>query len=452
MENQIKFFCEINKNINFLKKKYQSISLLKKDILNIFPDITIKNNIVLLKPNWVAHSINEKDKYCLTTHPNFVFAVLEILLDLSPRKVIIGDAPIQGGKWRRLVDDAFMAQINIYEEKYNIPIDVKDFRKTLLDKHTNTVIRKTRSALNHVIFDLGNKSYLEPISTHRHLFRVTDYDPRRLSISHAPGVHKYCIAKEFFQVDEVFSLPKIKTHQKTGITGALKNLVGINCDKDFLPHHRVGGVGHGGDCYPGTSNLARLSEFFLDKANMNIGNYRYFTWKLLSKILWKLGMPAAGPNNLEAGWYGNDTTWRMVMDINLIARYGTVDGNIHDEPQRKIYSICDGIIAGQGNGPLHPEMLPLGAVCFSDNPALADACAAVLMGFDILKIPLVREGLRLYNDGNADFFSDQLKMTREKLRSLRLKAKPPAGWKGHIEFEKFENHDRDTSQREKFFR
>jgi len=33
----------------------------------------------------------------------------------------------------------------------------------------------------------------------------------------------------------------LKLHRKAGITCALKNLIGINGNKEYLPHHRLGG-------------------------------------------------------------------------------------------------------------------------------------------------------------------------------------------------------------------
>ena len=117
-----------------------------------------------------------------------------------------------------------------------------------------------------MIFDVGTQSYLEPITTSENRFRVTNYNPDRLVNSHRKGVHKYCIAKDVFDVDIVISLPKIKTHQKAGLTNAMKILVGVNGDKDFLPHHRLGAKGYGGDCYPEYNLLRSCSEWCLDTA------------------------------------------------------------------------------------------------------------------------------------------------------------------------------------------
>ncbi len=179
-------------------------------------------------------------------------------------------------------------------------------------------------------------------------------------------MHKYCISKALFESDVVISLPKIKTHQRTCITGGLKNIVGLNGDKDFLPHHRLGGTGNGGDCYEGKNHLRYWAELSQDAANRNQGTIFFRPWLKVSGLLWELSIPKED-DDLGAGWYGNDTTWRMVMDLNTIALYGKLDGSLSDEPQRVLYSLCDAIIAGEGDGPLHPEPFPMGIVSFSND-------------------------------------------------------------------------------------
>jgi len=50
----------------------------------------------------------------------------------------------------------------------------------------------------------------------------------------------------------------------------------------------------------------------------------------------------------------------MTLDLQRIARFGRPDGSIAAEPQRRMLHVADGIIAGQGEGPLAPDPLPLG--------------------------------------------------------------------------------------------
>jgi uncharacterized protein (DUF362 family) len=387
---------------------------------------------VLLKPNWVRHSFKETDEICLRTHDTFLLSALEEILRMHPEKIVIGDAPIQGCNWKGVVSDLLIQNINHLSQKYSIPVEVKDFRRRTFDPAKNNPQTELRSYDNYLIFDLARGSYLEPVSSPSvNPFRVTCYDPDRLAESHGPGVHKYCITKELFDADIVFSLPKIKTHQKTGVTGAIKNLVGLNGDKDYLPHHRIGGTDNGGDCYPGSNFLRYCSELAMDNANRRQGKMTYRFWQRISSLLWRLSFPKK-VHQMAAGWYGNDTAWRMVLDLNKIALYGTSNGKISSMPQRVIYSLCDGIIGGQGDGPLCPEPLPLGIICFSNHSYLTDISMAMLMGFDFRKIPLLSAAEKLSNLRDIDFYLDGNPIDLNELSKYAIETKPPPGWAEYL--------------------
>lgn len=430
------FSNDQERNISFLAKVYEQPLLLKEKIRKISKGFLDNNQIItgkkiLLKPNWVLHNQNENDEICLRTNENLLLALVEIIIDCKPAKITIGDAPLQGCIWDKMLSSDFYKRIEDLRMRYSIPILIKDFRRVTFDPHKNNPIKERNPISDYIIFDLGNESYLEPISSVKSNFRVTNYDPDRLAESHTIGKHKYCITKELFDADVVISIPKVKTHQKTGITGALKNLVGLNGDKDFLPHHRVGGKGFGGDCYPGENIFRRISEYFLDCANRHQGKKIYWFWIYLSKIMWKLSAPK-NVHHLSAGWYGNDTSWRMVMDLNKIAIYGKEDGTISHTPQRDIYSLCDGIVGGQGDGPLNPQPLPLGVVCFSNNSSITDICIGTLMGFDIQNIPLLKQASQILEPEKISITINGQQSTLEHIAELSTPTIPPPGWADYL--------------------
>ena len=138
-------------------------------------------------------------------------------------------------------------------------------------------------------------------------------------------------------------------------------------------------------------------------------------------------------HQMAAGWYGNDTTWRMVLDLNKIAVFGNLDGKIHPTPQRVVYSLCDGIIGGQGNGPLDPEPLPLGIISFSNHSYMTDICMAVLMGFDIKKIPLLSAAFELSGSQDVDIFLDKKAVSCNELKQFAVKTTPPLGWQQYLD-------------------
>jgi uncharacterized protein (DUF362 family) len=425
-----------DRNIAYLSKYYMDLNLLKSTISEVTGDHLknkqIEGKRILLKPNWVLHNRKENDEICMRTHDNLLLAFLEVILLKKPLSVVIGDAPVQGCRWDDIIRCDFKDKINELSRKYVIPIKIKDFRRVTFDPLSNNITVERNPITDYIIFDLKNDSLLEPISkSGKNLFRVTDYDPDRLAESHGPGIHKYCITKELFESDVIITIPKVKTHQKAGITNALKILVGINGDKDFLPHHRKGGTNNGGDCYPGDNILLKLSEYTIDTANRHRGKFIYKPLKYIAIGFWKLSNPSP-KHNLAASWHGNDTTWRMTLDLNKIAVYGKDDGTISKTPQRVLFSLCDGIIGGQGDGPLKADPLALGVICFSNIPSYTDAAMAEVMGFEQDKIPLVKNAIKIDNKKKVNIFLDQRLIALKELSKISILTIPPPGWVDYL--------------------
>lgn len=425
-----------NRTLASLQDIYLDSLLLEEKIRSVFgnnlhPSV-IKNKKVLFKPNWVKHSKLEADEWCLRTHDQFLLAALKVILEMQPKSVLIGDAPIQGCQWDQVVTPKLNDKVSALSKEFGVPVSIKDFRRVTFEPSKNNPVRERNPIKDYLIFDLGSESFLEPISRNdKNLFRVTNYHPDRLAESHGPGVHKYCITKELFEADVVISLPKVKTHQKAGITAALKNLVGVNGDKDYLPHHRLGGDGFGGDCYPGRNYLRYWAELALDFANRRQGKKAYWPGYKLSSLLWRLSRPGK-VHDMAAAWFGNDTTWRMVLDLNKIAVLGKSDGTLSIEPQRQVFSLSDGIIGGQGDGPLKPEPLSLGIVAFTNHSGMNDLAMANLMGFDTNKIPLLKTMEDLSKEEKFIIKWDGMETSLKQLKKLAVKTMPPPGWVDYL--------------------
>ncbi len=380
---------------------------------------------ILLKPNWVRHSIHKNDNICLCTNEKFIIETTKVVLKYKPKSIIIGDAPIQGCNWNLLLSKTFYSAIDKLSSFYSVPITIKDYRRIVFDPKNNKLEQERHSLDEYIIIDAGKRSYMEPITNNYKKFRVTSYDPDRLFEFHNIGMHKYCITKDIFDCDTIITLPKIKTHQKSGITNALKILVGINGDKNYLPHHRVGPIERGGDCYPGYNPLRTASELVLDYANRNKGKRKYKLYNSISSLLWKMSLPNQ-EQTLTAGWYGNDTVWRMVFDINLIALYGRKDSSIADEPQRIIYSLCDGIIGGQGDGPLNPDPLALGIISLTNNAYLMDILVGHIFRLNIDRISMLREAKKMLS--KYSIFLNNKKIEIDDINNISLDVTMPPGW------------------------
>ena len=404
-------------------------------------DLIRPGSKVLLKPNWVVdRNAGPGGIDCLYTSQEVILAVLKEVLIAKPGRVTIGDAPIQSCNFSALVSDDFRLRVQSLAHKTGIEIEVIDFRRTLMSRRllSSSVKAGVRDMHHFVLFDLGPDSLLEPLCTRGASFRVGDYDPRELARTHCAGHHQYLLCREAFDADVVISLPKLKMHSKAGLTGALKNLVGLNGNKDFLPHYRFGGSAKNGDCYEGWSLGRELSERFEDLANRRLNLPSYSLWKNAARAFRLL---SGGAAQMGGGWYGNDTVWRMVLDLNRILIYGNTDGSMSDTPRRIFYSLTDALICGEGDGPLRPASRPLGAMTFGSSPVACDLVHAALLRVDATLVPLLREAVRQFRwPLVGDTFLPTAVVNGERLSLQQVAgqygvdALPPSGWRGHMEW------------------
>ncbi len=399
---------------------------------------------VVLKPNWVLHyNKSGRGMDCLVTNTSLIEVVLDYVVLARPGRIIIGDAPIQGCDFNRLQT---VCGMNRLLERYagaESSLQIMDFRRTVLHGDNLGAKRSENrfQVADYVLFDLGEKSLLEALATDSERFRVTMYDPDRLKATHSPGQHQYLIAKPVIDADVVFNLPKLKCHKKAGVTGALKNLVGINGNKEFLPHHRKGGADRGGDCYEGDSKLKRLAENLLDAANRSRNRSWQSMLHLAAQKSARCAQRLGHDDNLEGAWYGNDTVWRMCLDLQRILRYGKADGTLAPEPQRRVISVTDAVIAGENDGPLAPTPVSSGLVTGATNTAAAEWVHTRLMGFDPRRIPLVQHAfdnfewpLTAFDQEEVRVLTQDGEISEDELKpALPLAFHPPAGWVGHCE-------------------
>ncbi len=350
---------------------------------------------VLIKPNLVLHENQGPwGLDAVVTHPSLIRAVAEAALKANPSQLLIGDAPIQGCDFDRLMKltglDEWSKALAERDSRFK---GIFDFRRTTctFDNGVRRATENLKPEDRYVLFDLGADSLLEPVTDENDSFRITCYDWRTLAKTHASGRHCYLIARDVIEADVVINLPKLKTHKKAGITSALKNLVGINGNKEYLPHHRLGGSQTGGDCYPGDSLINRALEYTLDRQNTSSSLAATRVWNGLSLQLDRARRLTGDKIGVEGSWSGNDTVWRMTLDLNRILLYGRADGTLADTPQRRVIHIVDGVVAGQGDGPLSPQPLPLGLILGGANAAAMDWVGARLLGYDPAKISVVRE-------------------------------------------------------------
>lgn len=411
-----------------------------------FSNIVPPRARVLVKPNFVLHENRGPWTFdAVITHPSLVKAAVAELLLTEADEVLVGDAPVQGCDFEQLLKrsglGAWAAGLSVRQPRF---AGISDFRRTvsITQNGVRFAAEDKVDLSRYVLFDLGRDSLLEPVTTSEPRFRVTCYDPKLLATTHFPGRHQYLIAKAVLEADIVVNLPKLKMHCKAGVTNALKNVVGINGNKEYLPHHRIGGSDDSGDCYPGTNRIKRIAESLYDYKNASTSVLRsrviHQALKPLNAML-KIGGDETG---VEGSWSGNDTVWRMALDLNRVLIYGRPDGTMSELPQRTILHLSDAVIAGQGRGPMSPRPFELGILMAGNNPAAMDWVGASLLSLDPAKVPLLsgvfgdyRWPLVRSSSGSIRVIANNRTTSVEKMLSELQIPRPthiPPGWESVV--------------------
>ncbi|MBR5337921.1 MAG: DUF362 domain-containing protein [Lachnospiraceae bacterium] len=353
-----------------------------------------EDDVVLIKPNLVLDKNRSGlGEECLYTHPSVAAAVIDYVCRAlkGTGRIIVGDAPLQDCDFDRLVNDSGYRDLVRYYKDMGISIELRDFRNVKTREESGYYHLQEQEGNDGVVVRLDSDSMFAGLSEeHNDRLRITNYDPQILRKHHTSGVHEYKISQYLLEADVVINLPKPKTHRKAGITGALKNLVGINANKEYLPHHTLGSQSEGGDAYHYENKYYSMANQVLDIRNALMKAEKEEEAReafLLYQSLKKLGSTRDNENYWEGSWYGNDTIWRTVVDLNKIMFYADKKGIMRNEKQRKYFTVADMIISGEKEGPLEPSPKEVGVLILGEDPLLIDQTISSLMGFDYRKIP-----------------------------------------------------------------
>jgi uncharacterized protein (DUF362 family) len=419
---------------------------------NPLGEIIKKGDTVLLKPNLVRHEnhILQNGIECLITHPSLVRAVADyVLIALDGTgKLIIGDAPVQGCNFELLLEKSGYNSITEFYSYHKIEMPILDFRLVTseTDKSGRLVTKKLNNENTCRAVNIGEESAFYGLNKNKSKrLRVTNYDPSTMIKHHNGDTQEYMVSSLVLNADVIINLPKPKTHRKAGVTISLKNLVGINGNKDWLPHHTVGSVEQEGDEYLNKSIVKHLKSILTDKVNIaNINNKKELSkfYRRIIFLLHQLGKPFKKDQFSEGNWYGNDTIWRTICDLNRIILFADKEGNMTSEHQRKMFIIADMIISGEGEGPLLPKPKNVGIIVAGYKSFAFDNVIATLMGFDSAKIPSIKGAIfgneLVIPQELPKIYSNNHEWNNKGLEDIKilegLGFKPSSGWKGHIEY------------------
>lgn len=412
----------------------------------IAPYIQVQEgDCIFIKPNLVIDPWKGEEEAwpAAVTDPNLIEATIRCITQKVKRcTIMVGDAPMARTKIDTILEKMDLPGRIARYQSPDHPIELIDIRRFYWKHVADMCVSRRelpgdpRGTLRVALdgesafkdkakADFAMEDTTEPI---------TDY--------HNGGKHAYEVSQSALECDLFINLPKLKTHRLAGITCAMKNLVGIVANKNCVPHRTDGASAEGGDAYPSNETnvinadkgLRSVVRKIIRYKNPAI-NYCLVPVKIVhDKLIGKKLRTMKG----YGAWYGNDTIWRSVVDLNRIILYADRDGVLQDTRQRRYLCIADALVAGQGEGPLHPTPKPCGKLFISENPFALDMAAARYMGFDEQKIHYLRETPHMdrypliCDRGEITIERGGVRCPLEQWHEVE-RFKPAAGWAGHIE-------------------
>jgi uncharacterized protein (DUF362 family) len=361
--------------------------------------IVPRGSRILIKPNFVTdryfhERLQDRRLLASSTHASVIRPLIDFALERGAAEVTVADSPIEACDLGPVLEGlGFNELISFLKHRGdNVRfLDLRPFRLRpimLIDD-----VRAFQRSLNlgglqrrelagdphgYRVVDLGNLSCFAEVDARSERLRFHRANPFGPIPHHSRGRHEYGIPQTVLDSDVVIHVPKLKTHKKSGVTLSLKSSIGLCGFKYWLPHYTAG-TPPGGDEFPDQPTLTQQIAMKLSRVSLPLGH------SLIVRAP-KVGAPIPVT---EGSWEGNDTIWRTTLDLARILLYSDRRGKIGSTPVRGSFTLIDGIVAGEGEGPFGVTPVPAGILIAGIDPVSVDRVGARAMGFDWSLIPTI---------------------------------------------------------------
>jgi uncharacterized protein (DUF362 family) len=419
--------------------------------LDLPADLIRPGDRVVMKPNWVREHDERRpgpDQWeHVVTHPSVIEGVIRwVAPQLQQRgSITICDAPQTDSSFTTLREYCRLDEMVARCAKAfpGVNIGLLDLRPEEWHSVDGVIVSKTRlpgDPLGSTHVKLNEASEFVGYQGCGRLYGAS-YDMAETNRRHTGTTHEYMLCRTPMDADVFINIPKLKTHKKVGLTCALKNLVGINANKNWLPHHTEGTPDTGGDQFAAATARTKLEHSWMGGAKRVLKKS-----PMLSRFfvpMKRIGRRFFGDTQTvvrSGNWHGNDTCWRMVLDLNKCLFSFDGQGERRKQPIRYL-AVVDGIIGGEGNGPMMPDAKPCGVIIAGTHPLAVDCVAATLMGFEPDRIPMLKHAFAMRGLDFAGFRMEDIEVVsnnpawRGGMAAVRetFTFKPHFGWTGAIE-------------------
>jgi uncharacterized protein (DUF362 family) len=357
---------------------------------------------VVIKPNMVRHFNPAGPLSAVVTSPHVVRVLVELAADAvgAGGRVIVADSPQNDCEFDALVATAGWREVVAWARaELGERFQLLDMRPEAVRMRNGIVVERRPlpgDPAGEVAVDLGDASAFHRSGIDHRRLRGSDYDPDVTVSSHADGRHVYSLCRTFVDADLVVVVPKVKTHKKVGLSLGMKNLVGMVGDKNRLPHHTAGFPSTGGDEYPARSPWTVARQWGVERGRRLLARGQGVAVLQALRKVERAALPDIPGRS--GNWWGNDTAWRMVVDLVALVR------SLRKDAGRPTVFVYDGIVGGEGNGPLAPLPVDLRLVGAADDPVAGDVAITRALGLEPDDFPLLREAVArgVWGDGSRD--------------------------------------------------
>jgi uncharacterized protein (DUF362 family) len=406
---------------------------------------------VFLKPNMIAQKHEHTDEWeHVITHGSVIRALVDYvyLALLGEGKIIIGDGCQSNSQFDKIIERVGLPELKeLYRRKAGFEIEIVDLRDYQWVEKEGVFVHQKKlpgDPQGKVAVNLGSTSMFSELDGKGKRYYGATFDIEETNLHHSDGKHEYAFSRSPLAADVFINLPKLKTHKKCGLTVNLKSLVGLNANKNWLPHYVFGSPEHGGDQFDRDRPAVRMENSVVLTAKNYLlrGNPAAQAVARVGKK-WAYRVFGATDAVVRSGnWYGNDTVWRMSLDLNRILMYCNAKGEM-TSTRKRFFSVVDGVVAMEGNGPVAGTRKEIGVLLAGTNPVAVDLACARLMGFDYRKLPILHRGLEPHRYVLMDGQYEDVRCVSdcegwnqrlvEWLRTDSIPFKPHFGWIDHVE-------------------
>ncbi len=391
-----------------LQRIHQNVNWMLEQIGCFGRDFAAGLTRIVIKPNLVTHRHYMGGEFLAGSVISG--AVLGPLIECflvrtgSAVPITVADNPVEGADFSGILEYTGLGRIisDLASAGYS-NVQVIDLRPQVMREDSAGKFQhytQSGDPLGYVEIDLGRDSMLTELDSipGNHYYTLADssidhFDPRfsgesRTDRFHCSDRHAYLVSRTILNADLIVNVAKLKTHCKAGVSLCLKNMIGMVYLKECMPHHRPGPppTGDAFPQYPAAYYVAARKGYRWLRERLAIhklpGFRRLRDRMQQQKIL-------IGQHIEHGNWFGNDTIWRTILDLNRIALYADKDGIMRDTRQRRMICLIDGIVGQEGEGPMAGKPVKAGVLLGGWNPVLVDAFAAKLMGIDYRRIPQI---------------------------------------------------------------